>query len=88
MYGEEGHLRRRNTQILFLFDIEMSGKDVIQFYRTRFQVGFYFRDSKQFTGLCHLQARDIICTQCNNEYHQCSKGHDERDWNTIFDENT
>jgi len=37
----------------------MNGKDVIQFYRTRFQVEFCFRDSKQFTGLCHSQARDV-----------------------------
>lgn len=72
----------------FSIDIEISRKDVIQFYRTKFQVEFYFRDSKQFTGLCHSQARDIICIQCNNEHRQCSKGHDERDWNTIFDGNT
>lgn len=46
-------------KLYFSTDTEMSGKDVIQFYRTRFQVEFCFRDSKQFTGLCHSQARDI-----------------------------
>ncbi|WP_332456890.1 hypothetical protein [Petrimonas sp.] len=29
----------------------MSGKDVIEYYRTRFQIEFYFRDAKGFTGL-------------------------------------
>jgi hypothetical protein len=46
-------------KLYFSTDTEMSGKDVIQFYRTRFQVEFCFRDSKQFTGLCHSQARNI-----------------------------
>lgn len=46
-------------KLYFSTDTEMSGKDVIQFYRTRFLVEFCFRDSKQFTGLCHSQARDI-----------------------------
>jgi hypothetical protein len=36
----------------------MSGKDVIEFYRTRFQIEFNYRDAKQFTGLTHCQARD------------------------------
>jgi len=43
----------------FSTDTQMSGRDVIQFYRTRFQVEFCFRDSKQFTGLNHSQARNI-----------------------------
>ena len=37
----------------------MSGKDVIESYRTRFQVEFCFRDAKGFTGLMHCQARDV-----------------------------
>jgi hypothetical protein len=37
----------------------MSGKDVIEFYRTRFQIEFCFRDAKGFTGLMQSQARDV-----------------------------
>ena len=37
----------------------MSGKDVIEYYRTRFQIEFCFRDAKGFTGLAHCQARDV-----------------------------
>jgi hypothetical protein len=37
----------------------MSGKDVIEYYRTRFQIEFCFRYAKQFTGLFHSQARNI-----------------------------
>ena len=43
----------------FSTDMQMSGRDVIQFNRIRFQIEFCFRDSKQFTGLCHSQSRDI-----------------------------
>lgn len=46
-------------KLYFSTETEMSGKDLIWFYRTRFQVEFCFRDSKQFTGLCHSQTRDI-----------------------------
>ncbi|WP_410689588.1 hypothetical protein [Bacteroides uniformis] len=37
----------------------MSDKDIIEYYRTRFQIEFCFRDSKQFTGLNDCQARDL-----------------------------
>jgi hypothetical protein len=37
----------------------MSGKDIVEYYRTRFQIEFVFRDAKQFTGLNHCQARDL-----------------------------
>lgn len=37
----------------------MSGKDVIEYYRTRFQIEFCFRNAKQFTGLNHSQSRKI-----------------------------
>ena len=46
-------------KIYFSTDIDMEGKDIIEFYRTRFQIEFCFRDSKQFTGLNHCQARDL-----------------------------
>ena len=37
----------------------MSAKDVIDIYRSRFQIEFLFRDAKQFTELCHCQSRNI-----------------------------
>lgn len=46
-------------KIYFSTDLSMSGKDIIEYYRTRFQIEFCFRDSKQFTGLNHCQARDL-----------------------------
>ena len=46
-------------KIYFTTDLSMSGKDIIRYYRTRFQIEFCFRDSKQFTGLNHCQARDL-----------------------------
>ena len=38
---------------------EMSAKDITEYYRTRFQIEFCFRDSKQFTELNDCQARDL-----------------------------
>lgn len=46
-------------KIYFSTDLDMSGRDIIEYYRTRFQIEFCFRDAKQFTGLCHCQARDL-----------------------------
>ena len=46
-------------KIYFSTDLKMPAKDVVEYYRTRFQIEFCFRDSKQFTGLDHCQARDL-----------------------------
>ena len=53
-YAESGE-----HKIYFSTDLEMSDKDIIEYYRTRFQIEFCFRDSKQFTGLNDCQARDL-----------------------------
>lgn len=53
-YAESG-----GHKIYFSTDLEMSAKDIIEYYRTRFQIEFCFRDSKQFTGLNDCQARDL-----------------------------
>lgn len=45
------------TKVFFSTDTEMSGEDVILYYRTRFQIKFNYRDGKEFTGLCDYQAR-------------------------------
>ena len=46
-------------KIYFSTDLDMAAKDIIEYYRTRFQIEFCFRDSKQFTGLNDCQARDL-----------------------------
>lgn len=42
-------------KLYFSTDVSMSGKDVIEFYRTRFQIEFRFRDAKQYTGYITLR---------------------------------
>ena len=44
-------------KVFFSTDTEMSAKDIMDFYRTRFQIEFLLRDSKQYTGLTHCQSR-------------------------------
>ena len=46
------------TKIFFSTDTGMSGVDVVEYYRTRFQIEFVFRNCKEFTGLCDSQARN------------------------------
>lgn len=50
---------KRKWKLYFSTNEKMSGKDVIEYYRTRFQIEFCFRNAKQFTGLNHCQARDV-----------------------------
>ena len=38
-------------KIYFSTDLDISAKDIIEYYRTRFQIEFCFRDSMQFAGL-------------------------------------
>ena len=54
-YSSEG----KKPKLFFSTDPNMSGKDVIEYYRTRFQIEFCFRDAKGFTGLMQSQARDV-----------------------------
>ena len=46
------------TALLFCTDNSCSALDVYRYYKARFQIEFIFRDSKQFLGLTHCQARD------------------------------
>lgn len=46
-------------KIYFSTDLDMTAQDIIEYYRTRFQIEFCFRDAKQFTGLNNCQARDL-----------------------------
>ena len=45
-------------KFFFSTDTGMSGVDVVEYYRTRFQIEFVFRNCKEFTGLCDSQARN------------------------------
>lgn len=47
-----------STALLFCTDKSCSALDVYRYYKARFQIEFIFRDSKQFLGLTHCQARD------------------------------
>ena len=49
----------KKPKLFFSTNQQMSGKDTIEYYRTRFQIEFCFRDAKTFTGLMHSQARDV-----------------------------
>ena len=44
--------------LYFSTDESMSGRDVMEYYCTRFQIKFYFRDEKQFVGLTDCLAYD------------------------------
>ena len=70
--GEKIDFKKLDLQRCEVLDIEggraysvkayskaMSDKDILEYYRTRFQIEFCFRDSKQFTGLNDCQARDL-----------------------------
>ena len=50
---------KTSHKLYFSTDINMSGKYVIEIYKTRFQIEFNFRDAKQHAGLCNSQSRDI-----------------------------
>lgn len=44
--------------LLFCTDPTLSAVDVYRYYKARFQIEFIFRESKQYLGLTHCQARD------------------------------
>ena len=52
------YLPNGSHRLYFSTDTSVSGQDVFDIYRTRFQIEFCFRDGHQFTGLLDCQARD------------------------------
>ena len=52
------YLPKGGHRLYFSTDTNVTGKDVYDIYRTRFQIEFVFRDGHQFTGLLDCQARD------------------------------
>ena len=55
---DDSDKKTQTRKVFFSTDCSMSAKDVIDIYRSRFQIEFLFRDAKQFTGLCHCQSRN------------------------------
>ena len=47
----------RTIKLLFSTNLNRSAKEIFQYYKTRFQMEFLFRDGKQYTGLENCQAR-------------------------------
>jgi len=45
------------SKLYFSTDTKMAPNDVLQYYHSRFQIEFLYRDGKQHTGLCDSQAR-------------------------------
>jgi len=43
--------------LLFSTDLQLSARDIVRYYKARFQIEFLFRDAKQGTGLNDCQAR-------------------------------
>ena len=50
---------KSNRQLYFSTNVDEKGNDVLDIYRTRFQLEFCFRDSKQHAGLTHCQSTGI-----------------------------
>lgn len=44
-------------KLYFSTDLKLAGEKIVQYYRSRFQIEFLYRDAKQFTGLTSCQAR-------------------------------
>jgi hypothetical protein len=49
--GKIGHA------LLFSTDLELDARQIVAYYKARFQIEFLFRDGKQYTGLMDCQAR-------------------------------
>ncbi len=44
-------------KLYFSTDLEMSAEKIVNYYRSRFQIEFLYRDAKQYCGLTNCQAR-------------------------------
>jgi hypothetical protein len=53
------HRHTRGLAVLFSTDLDLDPVTLYRYYVARFQIEFLFRDSKQFAGLTHCQARDV-----------------------------
>lgn len=53
--GKKG---KQTRKLYFCTDTQMDALDILDCYRSKFQIEFLYRDGKQFTGLNDSQARD------------------------------
>ena len=51
--------RTDKWQLYFSTDDSMDGREVLDYYRTRFQLEFCFRDGKQHAGIANCQGADF-----------------------------
>lgn len=49
----------KTTKLFFSTDLSMSGIEIVNYYKARFQIEYLYRDAKQFTGLEHGQSRNL-----------------------------
>ena len=56
-YPDEG--RADKWHLCFSTDVTQSAHDVLEYYRTHFQLEFCFRDSKQYAGITNCQSTDL-----------------------------
>lgn len=49
--------KKVTTALLFSTDTNLSVNEIYQYYKSRFQIEFLFRDAKQFTGLTQCRSR-------------------------------
>ena len=56
--------------LLFSTDLNLSGEQMVTYYKARFQIEFVFRDAKQHTGLgdCQSPKRDCLRTHVNASF--------------------
>ena len=52
------HKGKVQQALLFSTDTEIDPMKLVQYYKARFQIEFFFRDAKQFVGLTDCQARN------------------------------
>lgn len=56
---DRSHPTRVRTCLLFSTDVQQDPRQIVEYYKLRFQIEFIFRDAKQFTGFEDCQARDV-----------------------------
>ena len=54
----------KKHKLFFSTNTPLTGEEVLDYYRTRFQIEFCYRDAKQYCGLTHSQARDANKLDC------------------------
>lgn len=50
------NVKTNKYQLFFSTDLNLSAEKIIEYYRSRFQIEFLYRDAKQYTGLNHCQS--------------------------------